>query len=31
VHDMFLMDGPELQQNKAEIEIETELMEALAS
>ncbi len=31
VDDTFLIDGPELQQNKAQIEIETELLEALAS
>ena len=30
VDDTFLIDGPELQQNRAQIEIETELMEALA-
>ena len=30
VEDTFLIDGPELQQNKAQIEIETELLEALA-
>ena len=30
VDDTFLIDGPELQQNKAQIEIETELLEALA-
>ncbi|WP_137891450.1 [protein-PII] uridylyltransferase [Ramlibacter sp. 2FC] len=29
VEDTFLIDGPELQQNKAQIEIETELLEAL--
>lgn len=28
VEDTFLIDGPELQQNKAQIEIETELLEA---
>jgi [protein-PII] uridylyltransferase len=31
VDDTFLIDGPELQQNKAQIAIETELLEALAS
>jgi len=31
VEDTFLIDGPELQQNKAQIAIETELLEALAS
>ncbi|MBX3660676.1 MAG: [protein-PII] uridylyltransferase [Ramlibacter sp.] len=30
VEDTFLIDGPELQQNKAQIAIETELLEALA-
>lgn len=30
VDDTFLIDGPELQQNKAQIEIETELLDALA-
>ena len=29
VEDTFLIDGPELQQNKKQIEIETELLEAL--
>ena len=29
VEDTFLIDGPELQQNKAQIEIETELLDAL--
>jgi [protein-PII] uridylyltransferase len=29
VEDTFLIDGPELQQNKAQIEIETELLQAL--
>ncbi len=29
VEDTFLIDGPELQQNRAQIEIETELLEAL--
>ncbi len=29
VDDTFLIDGPELQQNRAQIEIETELLEAL--
>ncbi|MFI5445806.1 [protein-PII] uridylyltransferase [Polaromonas sp. UC242_47] len=31
VEDTFLIDGPELQHNKAQIAIETELLEALAS
>jgi len=31
VEDTFLIDGPELQQNKAQIAIETELLEALKS
>ena len=31
VEDTFLIDGPELQQNRAQIEIETELLEALAA
>jgi len=31
VEDTFLIDGPELQQNRAQIAIETELLEALAS
>ena len=31
VDDTFLIDGPELQQNKAQIAIETELLEALAT
>jgi [protein-PII] uridylyltransferase len=30
VEDTFLIDGPELQQNRRQIEIETELLEALA-
>jgi [protein-PII] uridylyltransferase len=30
VEDTFLIDGAELQQNKRQIEIETELLEALA-
>lgn len=30
VDDTFLIEGPELQHNRAQIEIETELMEALA-
>ena len=30
VDDTFLIDGPELQQNRAQIAIETELLEALA-
>jgi [protein-PII] uridylyltransferase len=29
VEDTFLIDGPELQQNKAQIAIETELLQAL--
>ena len=31
VEDTFLIAGPELQQNRAQIEIETELLEALAA
>ena len=31
VEDTFLIDGPELQHNKKQIEIETELLEALSS
>ncbi len=31
VDDTFLIDGPELQQNRAQIEIETELLEALTA
>jgi [protein-PII] uridylyltransferase len=31
VEDTFLIDGPELQQNKKQIEIETELLEAVAA
>jgi [protein-PII] uridylyltransferase len=31
VEDTFLIDGPELQQNRAQIEIETELLKALAA
>ena len=31
VEDTFLIDGPELQQNKRQIEIETELLEALGA
>lgn len=31
VEDTFLIDGPELQQNKAQIAIETELLEALTA
>ena len=31
VEDTFLIDGPELQQNKAQIEIETELLDALSA
>jgi [protein-PII] uridylyltransferase len=30
VEDMFLIDGPELQQNRKQIEIETELLEAIS-
>jgi [protein-PII] uridylyltransferase len=30
VEDTFLVDGPELQQNRKQIEIETELLEAVA-
>jgi [protein-PII] uridylyltransferase len=30
VEDTFLIDGPELQQNRKQIEIETELLEAIA-
>ena len=30
VEDTFLVDGPSLQQNKSQIEIETELLEAIA-
>ena len=30
VEDTFLVDGPALQHNRAQIEIETELLEALA-
>jgi [protein-PII] uridylyltransferase len=29
VEDTFLIDGPELQQNRRQIEIETELLEAI--
>jgi [protein-PII] uridylyltransferase len=29
--DTFLIEGPELQQNRARIAIETELLEALAA
>ena len=29
--DTFLIDGPELQQNRRQIEIETELLEALSA
>ena len=31
VEDTFLIDGPELQQNRRQLEIETELLEAIAS
>ena len=31
VEDTFLVDGPELQQNRQQIEIETELLEALGA
>jgi [protein-PII] uridylyltransferase len=31
VEDTFLIDGPELQQNKRQIEIETELLEAVSA
>jgi [protein-PII] uridylyltransferase len=31
VEDTFLIDGAELQQNRRQIEIETELLEALAA
>lgn len=31
VEDTFLIDGPELQQNRAQIEIETELLEAISA
>ncbi|MDP1742467.1 hypothetical protein [Polaromonas sp.] len=31
VEDTFLIDGPELQQHRAQIAIETELLEALSS
>lgn len=30
VEDMFLIDGPELQQNRTQIEIETELLQAIS-
>ena len=30
VDDTFLIDGPELQQNRAQIAVETELLQALA-
>ena len=30
VEDSFLIDGPELQHNKAQIAIETELLQALS-
>jgi [protein-PII] uridylyltransferase len=31
VDDTFLIDGPELQHNRAQIEIETELLDALSN
>ena len=31
VEDIFLIDGPELQQNKSQLEIETELLEAAST
>ena len=31
VEDTFLIDGPELQQNRKQIEIETELLEAISA
>jgi [protein-PII] uridylyltransferase len=31
VEDTFLIHGPQLQHNRAQIEIETELLDALAS
>jgi [protein-PII] uridylyltransferase len=31
VEDTFLIDGPELQQNRRQIEIETELLQAISS
>ena len=31
VEDTFLIDGPELQQNKRQIEIETELLQAITA
>ena len=31
VEDTFLIDGPELQEQRAQLEIETELLEALAA
>jgi [protein-PII] uridylyltransferase len=31
VEDTFLIDGPELQQNKAQIAIETELLDVLSA
>ncbi len=31
VEDMFLIDGPELQQNRTQIEIETELLQAISA
>jgi [protein-PII] uridylyltransferase len=31
VEDTFLVDGPELQQNRRQLEIETELLEAISA
>jgi [protein-PII] uridylyltransferase len=31
VEDTFLIDGPELQQNRRQLEIETELLEAISA
>ena len=31
VEDIFLIDGPALQQNRAQIEIETELLDAISA
>jgi [protein-PII] uridylyltransferase len=31
VEDTFLIDGPELQQNRAQLEIETELLAAISA
>jgi [protein-PII] uridylyltransferase len=31
VEDTFLVDGPELQQNRKQIEIETELLQAISA